>query len=71
MNKKQKKMLVRIIIAAVLMVILHFAYGFLGEELTDESGNVIRAAYVREPVWFFIYMIPYLVVGYDILKKSF
>ena len=71
MNKKQKKMLIRIIIAAVLMVILHFAYEFLGEDVTDESGNLVKAAAVREPVWFFLYMIPYLVVGYDILKKAF
>ncbi|MBR6256052.1 MAG: heavy metal translocating P-type ATPase [Lachnospiraceae bacterium] len=70
MNKKQKKMLIRIIIAAVLMVILHFAYEFLGEDVTDESGNLVKAAAVREPVWFFLYMIPYLVVGYDILKKA-
>jgi Cd2+/Zn2+-exporting ATPase len=71
MNKKQKKMLIRIIIAAVLMVILHFAYEFLGEDVTDESGKLIKAATVREPVWFFLYMVPYLVVGYDILKKAF
>ena len=64
-------MLIRIIIAAVLMVILHFAYEFLGEDVTDESGNLVKAAAVREPVWFFLYMIPYLVVGYDILKKAF
>ena len=71
MNKKQKKMLIRIIIAAVLMVILHFVYEFFGEDVLDESGSVIKAALVREPVWFFLYMIPYLVVGYDILKKAF
>ncbi|MBR5419897.1 MAG: heavy metal translocating P-type ATPase [Lachnospiraceae bacterium] len=70
MNKKQKKMLVRIIIAAILMIALHFAYAFLGEDSVAEDGTVIREALVREPVWFFLYMIPYLVVGYDILKKA-
>ena len=57
MNKKQKKMLRRILIAAVLMIALHFAVDRLGE-------------HVHEPVWFFLYLIPYLTVGYDILLKA-
>ncbi len=52
MNKKQKKVLIRIIAAAVLMVIL---------ALLPVKG------YVR----FALFMIPYLVIGYDILKKAF
>lgn len=52
MNKKQKKVLIRIIIAAVLMGI--FA-------LLPLEG------YVR----FGLFMIPYLVISYDILKKAF
>lgn len=52
MNKKQKKVLIRIIIAAVLLVILSF---------------VPIKGYVK----FALYMIPYLVIGYDILKKAF
>ena len=51
-------MLIRIIIAAVLMIILKIAYAYL-------SGSI------KEPFWFILYMIPYLVVGYDILKKAF
>ena len=52
MNKKQKKMLIRIIIAAVLIVVFSL--------LTAEG-------YLR----FVLFMIPYLVIGYDILKKAF
>ena len=52
MNKKQKKMLIRIIIAAVLIVIF---------SLLPAEG------YLR----FVLFMIPYLVIGYDILKKAF
>lgn len=52
MNKKQKKMLIRIIVAAVLMVILYF---------------IPVQRYVR----FILYLIPYLIVGYDILRKAF
>lgn len=52
MNKKQKKMFTRILIAAVMMVVL---------ELLPTTG-ILR---------FVLYMIPYLVIGYDILRKAF
>ena len=52
MNKKHKKMLTRIIIAAVLIV----AFSLLPVE-----------GYLR----FGLFMIPYLVIGYDILLKAF
>ena len=51
MTKKQKKVLYRIIIAAVLMVIMQF---------------VPMRGYLR----FALYLIPYLVIGYDILRKA-
>ena len=57
MNKKQKKMLRRILIAAALMIVLHFAAEAFGDT-------------VHEPVWFLLYLIPYLTVGYDILLKA-
>lgn len=52
MNKKQKKMLYRIIIASILMV-------------------VFKMLPVTGYVEFGLFMIPYLVIGYDILKKAF
>ena len=52
MNKKQKKMLARILISAALMIGLHFL---------PVDG------YIR----FFLYLIPYLIIGYDILIKAF
>ena len=51
MNKKQKKMLWRIIVSAVLMVALHFV----------PVTGLIRFA---------LYMVPYFIVGYDILWKA-
>ena len=51
MTKKQKKVLYRIIAAAILMVALHF---------------VPIQGYVR----FVLYLVPYLVIGYDILRKA-
>lgn len=51
MTKKQKKVLYRIIIAAVLLVVLHF---------------IPIEGYLRMA----LYMVPYLVIGYDILRKA-
>ena len=51
MTKKQKKVLYRIIIAAVLMVVLHF---------------VKVDGYLK----FALYLIPYIIIGYDILRKA-
>lgn len=51
MTKKQKKMLTRIIAAAVLLILLNFL----------PVTGIIR---------FVLFLIPYLIVGYDILKKA-
>ncbi len=51
MNKKQKKMLFRIVLAAALMVVFALL----------PIGGVLR---------FVLYLIPYLVIGYDILLKA-
>ena len=51
MNKKQKKMLARIIVAFVLLVALQFVP-------------------VEGALRFCCYMVPYLIVGYDILLKA-
>ena len=51
MNKKQKKMLLRILTAAVLLAALHF---------------VPAEGWLR----FGLYLIPYLLIGYDILRKA-
>ena len=52
MNKKQKKMLLRIIAAFLLLIVL---------------SPIPVTGYLR----FGLYMVPYLVIGYDILKKAF
>ena len=58
MNKKQKTLLWRIIIAAVFFVPLYL----ISEELVD----------VHLPNWavVILFLIPYLLVGYDILRKA-
>ena len=52
MNKKQKRNLMRIIVAAILMIVLHFA----------PVSGMVR---------FGLYLVPYLIIGHDILWKAF
>lgn len=56
MNKKQKKVLYRIIITIILLVAILVTQNFV------EANRF---------VWFGIYLIPYIVMGHDILKKAF
>ena len=58
MNKKQKTLLLRIIVAAVLFVPVYL----ISEGIVD----------VRLPRWvlFALFLVPYLTVGYDILRKA-
>lgn len=51
MTKKQKKMLIRIILSALMLVVLNFI----------PVTGIIR---------FVLFMIPYFIVGYDILRKA-
>ncbi len=55
MNKKQRTMLIRIVIAAVLLIALNVL------PVIPENG------WIR----FILYLIPYFVIGYDILLKAF
>ena len=56
MNKKQKRMLIRILLASFLMILLCL----LPAQMLPAGG------YLR----FALFLIPYLVIGYDILKKA-
>ncbi len=60
MNKKQKKMLIRIIVSAVLMIGL----AFLGMKI---DFNGFRGGFILQ---FGLWLVPYLTIGYDILKKA-
>ncbi|MCC8162554.1 MAG: cadmium-translocating P-type ATPase [Lachnospiraceae bacterium] len=57
MNKKQKKMLIRILVSAALLGILNY----LGNISILPQTGMLRFA---------LYMVPYLIIGYDILKKA-
>ena len=60
MNKKQKKVLIRIVISAVMLVVLHFI-----------PASVLPLSGFPEGLpRMILYLAAYLVIGYDILKKS-
>lgn len=60
MNKKQKKVLIRIIVSLALMIVLQFVpFDLL--PLEQSYINIIQLI---------CYMVPYLIIGYDILKKA-
>lgn len=52
MTKKQKKVLMRILLTVILLIVVHFI----------PVKGLLKLA---------IYLVPYLVIGYDILKKAF
>ena len=61
MNKKQKTNLIRIIVTAVLLIGLY---------IVIESGWVLPEDYLNPWVVRLIYLVPYVLIAYDILKKS-
>lgn len=65
MTKKQKTMLVRILISAALLLALQCVpaqrFSRLDGYLLSSAGRVVRLA---------LYLIDYLIIGYDILRKA-
>lgn len=55
MTKKQKKVLIRIIIASVLIILLKLVFHFVN---------------VNKYVELIAFLVPYFIIGYDILKKA-
>lgn len=81
MNKKQKKVLIRIIATIVLMAVIIgasklYEIGFANAiKDFDETNSIYPFPYMFGPTlpWqlnLVLYIIPYLVIGYDILKKA-
>ncbi len=58
MNRKQKRNLYRIIAAGVLFALLM---------ILQEVAGIVLNKYI----WFALYMVPYVIVGYDILRKAY
>lgn len=68
MTKKQKKVLIRIIVSAVLLVAIVVTFTVL-----DKTGMVDleNPSVMWRCIEIVAYLIPYLIIGYDILKKAF
>ena len=64
MSRKQKKTLRRIIITAVLLVAMHFV------EHAVEHAASLPFDLPGDLILFVLYMVPYLLIGYDILRKA-
>lgn len=59
MNKKQKKMLVRIVVALAVFIICEIAEGFIN--LNGSLDTIVKGI---------IFAVPYLMAGYDVLLKA-
>lgn len=68
MTKKQKKVLRRIIISAVLLVAMAVTFTVLEKTGTVDLEN---PSIMWRCIEIVAYLIPYLIIGYDILKKAF
>lgn len=68
MTKKQKKVLIRIIVSPVLLVAMAVTFAVL-----DKTGmvNLENPSVMWRCIEIVAYLIPYLIIGYDILKKAF
>lgn len=68
MTKKQKKVLIRIIVSAVLLVAMAVTFTVL-----DKTGmvNLENPSVMWRCIEIVAYLIPYVIIGYDILKKAF
>ncbi|MBR5046623.1 MAG: heavy metal translocating P-type ATPase, partial [Eubacterium sp.] len=59
MNKKQKKMLIRILVSAALIILLEILRRYIpGEDMQ------------KVLILFVLYLVPYLIIGHDILRKA-
>lgn len=70
MTRKQKKNLIRILTSAVLLVLLHFLP--LSDILENAFGSSDDGAapILRRAAMIVIYLIPYLIVGLDVIKGA-
>jgi len=61
LRKKQKRMLKRIVIASILTIFLAICSAF---DLLPVDGSI------EKYVLFVCYLVPYLIIGYDVLRKA-
>ena len=70
MTKKQKKTLIRIIVTTVLLIVIAIAENMIAFP-EDEPYQAVPWDELRSRIIFGMYLIPYLIIGHDILKKAY
>lgn len=69
MTKKQKKTLIRIIVTTVLLIALAVAEEFISFP-EDAAYQAVPWDELSEKIMLILYLIPYIVIGHDIIKKA-
>ncbi|MCR5473730.1 MAG: heavy metal translocating P-type ATPase, partial [Lachnospiraceae bacterium] len=64
LNKKQKKNLIRIIVTVIILI----AFAVIFPEGEEEGGGAEKISH--DYLVLALYLIPYVVIGYDIIKKA-
>ena len=81
MSKKQKRMLRRILVSAALFVLISLLHllpdimlpgpvPFLSSSRVTEGGEAAFFLSVSPPVFLILYLIPYLIIGWDVLWRA-
>ena len=81
MSKKQKRMLGRILVSAALFVLISLLHllpdimlpgpvPFLSSSRVTEGGEAAFFLSVSPPVYLVLYLIPYLIIGWDVLWRA-
>ena len=81
MSKKQKRMLRRILVSAALCVLISLLHllpdimlpgpvPFLSSSRVTEGGEAAFFLSVSPPVYLVLYLIPYLIIGWDVLWRA-
>ena len=81
MSKKQKRMLWRILVSAVLFVLISLLHllpdvmlpgpvPFLSSSRVTEGGEAAFFLSISPPVFLVLYLIPYLIIGWDVLWRA-
>ena len=70
MTKKQKKTLIRIIVTTVLLIVIAIAENTIEFPNNDEI-QAVPWDELKSRIILVMYLFPYAIIGYDILKKAY
>ncbi len=74
LTRKQRKMLLRIVAAAVLLLLVKLASPYLesvqGAFITSPAGGASISPAALTALFSLLYLVPYLIIGWDVLYKA-